>query len=195
MNLRFITHLDPLAVQARFHQMVKGDPWAGETKLAQMTDERLPHKTLYLRVQKEPTLENWLADNVMHDEPEYENWKSLRNLLGRARKAIFADQFLRDMVDPTAPPGRIVISVLQPNSVMQPHIDLGEYAQRHLRFHLALQTNPACVLHARIENLHLPAGGLAFLNVLEPHWAANWGSSPRSHVIFELRRRDAPERN
>lgn len=193
MNLRFITHLDTLAVNAQFCRLVSADPWGGKTSLATMTDPNMPHKTLFLRVQNNPTRENWLDDVPMHDEPEFEKWKSLRALLGRARKAIYADPVLREMVDPEAQPGRIVISVLKPNNVMAWHSDLGDYAKRHLRFHLALQTNPACYLYGRHEQLHLPVGGLAYLNALDPHCAANWGSSLRSHLVFELRRRDAPE--
>lgn len=193
MNLKFITHLDVLAASAQFCRLVTADPWAGKTPLAQMTDASMPHKTLLLRVQNSPSQENWLDDLPMHDQPEYEKWKSLRLLLGRARKSIFADPILREMVDPEAAPGRVVISILRPNSVMAWHSDLGEYAKRHLRFHLALQTNPACYLHDRHEQMHLPVGGLAYLNALEQHCAANWGVSLRSHVIFELRRRDAPD--
>ena len=191
-NLRFITHLDPLAVQAQYYRLCNPiDP--KKSKVVWMTDERMPHKTMLLRVQKDPSLKNWLDDLPLYDEPEYEGWKSLRKLLGEARKAIFSDPVLREMVDPTAQPGRVVISALNPNSIMTPHSDLGEYAKRHARFHLAVQTNPACLLHCRIESLHLPAGGLAYLNALETHWAVNWGRSPRAHVIFELRLRDAPE--
>lgn len=193
MNLRFVTHLDPLSVCAQFHRLVNGDPWGGKTALAQMTDVAMPHKTLLLRVQNSPALANWLDDLPMFDQPEFEKWKSLRALLGRARKAIFADSVLRNMVDPEAPPGRIVLSILKPNSVMAWHSDLGEYAKRHLRFHLALQTNPGCYLQNRHEQMHLPVGGLTYLNALEQHCAANWGTSVRSHLIFEIRRRDAPD--
>lgn len=191
MNLRFITHLDTLSAAAQFHKLVNGDPWAGKTTLRQQTDPDMPHKTLMLRVQASPTRENWLDDLPMHDEPEYERWKSLRALLARSRRAIFEHSELRNLVDPVAEPGRIVISVLQPGRPMAWHPDLGDYAKRHLRFHLALQTNPACMIYVRNESLILPTGGLAFINALEWHSAANWGFSTRSHVIFELRRRDA----
>lgn len=191
-NLRFITHLDVLAVQAQFYRLLNPVD-AKKSKVRWMTDERMPHKTMLLRVQKDAKQENWLDDLPLYDEPEYETWKSLRKLLANAKKAIFNDPMLRDLVDPTAAPGRIVISVLNPDSIMMPHHDLGEYAKRHLRFHLALQTNPACLLYCKLEQMHLPVGGLAFLNALDTHWAVNWGTSPRAHVIFELRRRDAPD--
>lgn len=192
MNLRFVTQFDTLAANAYFHRVVGGDVWAGKTELAQMVDPRMPHKTLLLRCQNNPTLDNWLDDLPMRDQPGFEKWKTLRALLGKARKAIFADPVLRNAVDPEAPPGRIVISILKPNSVMAWHSDLGEYAKNHLRFHLALQTNMGCFLYNRNEQLHLPAGGLMYLNALEQHCAANWGDTFRSHLIFEMRRRDAP---
>lgn len=193
MHFRFVTHLDTLAATAQFHKLVKGDPWAGQTPLAQMTDEAMPHKTLLLRVQNVSSRENWLDDLPMFDQPEYEKWKSMQRLLIQARKAIFADPVLNQMVDAGAPTGRIVISVLKPHSVMAWHSDLGEYAKRHVRFHFVLQTNPLCKLYCGPEMVHAPVGALVFLNSQEQHSAANWGSTLRSHVIFELRRRDAPE--
>ena len=193
VGLRFITHLETLPVLAQFHKLVTGDQWAGKTALAQMTDAKLAHKTLYLRVQNSPSLANWLDDLPMHDQPEFERWKSMRALLARARKAIYGDPLLRNMVDPAAAPGRIVISVLQPRTALAWHSDLGEYAKRHLRFHVALTTNPGCALHCGHEQMHIPVGGLVFLDALQQHCATNWGDGPRSHLIFELRRCDAPE--
>ena len=189
MNFRFVTHVDIFSVLAKFHHLVSGDQWAGQTPLAQMTLLEVPHKTLYLRVQENPTRENWFDDLPMHDEPEYEKWKSLRSVLARCRKAIFADPMLGPMIDQLAAPGRIVISVLQPRSTMNWHSDIGEYAARHIRFHLALTTNPLCMLYCGGEQYHLHVGTLAHINVLEQHSAVNFGISPRSHVVFELRRK------
>lgn len=190
VTLRFITHLETFSTNAQFHRLVAGDIWAGKTPLAQMTDERMPHKTLLLRVQNDHSLANWLDDLPMHDQPEFEKWKTLRGLLSRARRAIAFDPILGPMVDPTAPLGRVVISVLQPRSPMMWHSDLGEYAKRHLRFHVVLVTNPRCHLHCGGDTIHAPQGALVHLNALEQHCATNFGEAPRAHLIFELRRRD-----
>lgn len=191
MNFRFITHLETFRANAQFAKLTGGDPWAGKTPLAQMIDPKLPHKTLYLRVQNEPSLDNWLEDLPMHDQPEFEKWATMRQLLARARRAIAFDPMLGPMVDSTAPLGRVVISVLQPHSPMMWHTDLGPYAKAHLRFHVALMTNPRCQVYCNGESFHLPVGMLAHLNVLEWHCATNFGESTRAHLIFELRRRDA----
>src|SRR5487761_1894574 len=132
MTLRWITHLDTFSVNAQLHRLTGGDLWKGKTALAQMTDPKMPHKTLLLRVQDKPSLENWLDDLPMHDQPVFEKWKSMRTLIARARRAISIDPFIGPLVDATAPLGRVVISILQPHSVMAWHSDLGEYAKHHL---------------------------------------------------------------
>lgn len=190
---RFVTHLDTLSAAAQFCKLVAHDPWAGATPLAQMTDDTMPHKSLLLRVQNASSIDNWFDDLPMFDQPEYEKWKSLKRLMTQARKAIFADDFLSRHLDASKPTGRMVISIMKPRGTMTWHSDVGEYAERHMRFHLVLQTNPLCKLYCGPEMIHAPVGALVYLNALEQHSAANWGATPRSHVIFELRRKDAPE--
>ncbi len=128
----------------------------------------------------------------MHDQPEFEKFPVWKNLVARARKLIFADPLLREQLDASAPLGRVVVSVLAPKSLVTPHKDVGDYAKRHLRFHVPLVTNPHCTLYAGNGQAHIPVGLLTWIDVLELHWAANWAAAgSRSHVIFELRRRDA----
>lgn len=193
MTLRYITHLDTFAVIAQFHKITHGDPWKATPDCAQMVDPKLPHKTLLLRTQKNPALDNWLDDLPMVDSSELEKWKGMRGLLTRAQKAIFNDPLLKELADPTAPLGRVVVSVLAPRSVMAWHSDLGDYAKRHLRFHIPLVTNPACTLYCGAEQVHVPVGALMYLDALKQHCAGNHGHTARSHVIFELRRRDRNE--
>lgn len=191
MNLHWITHLETFAANAKFYKLVSGDPWAGKSAIQRMTDPKLPHNTLMLRVQNEPSLDNWLDDLPMNDQPAFAEWKSLRTLIARARKAISFDPVLGPLIDLSAPLGRVVISVLQPRSTMMWHSDLGDYAKRHFRFHVSLVTNPRCFLYCGAEALHVPQGSLVYLNAVEQHCAVNFGEAQRSHLIFELRRRDA----
>jgi len=192
MGLRAIGHVDTFAAVARLHKLTHGDPWKGTADCAVMADKDLPHKTLLLRCQKSPTVENFPEDLPLFDQPEFEKVSAWKNLMARARKAIFADPLLRDALDAAAPLGRVVVSVLAPKSLMTPHKDVGPFAQKHLRFHIPLVTNPQCTLYAGNMQAHIPVGLLTWLDVLELHWAANWApTGSRSHLIFELRRRDA----
>jgi hypothetical protein len=192
MGLRAIGHVETFPVVARLHKLTHGDPWKNTPDCAQMVDADLPHKTLLLRCQKAPSVENFPADLPMHDQPEYEKFPVWKNLVARARKLILADPVMRDAIDAAAPLGRVVVSVLAPKSLMTPHKDVGDYAKRHLRFHAPLVTNPHCTLYAGNSQAHLPVGLLTWIDVLDLHWAANWAQAgARSHLIFELRRRDA----
>lgn len=192
MGLRAIAHLETLPAVARLHKLTHGDPWKGTPDCVQMEDKDLPHKTLLLRCQKAPTVENFPADLPMFDQPEFEKFPAWRNIIARARKAIFADQALRDALDASAPLGRVVVSVLAAKGVMSWHKDVGDYAKRHMRFHVPLVTNPNCTLYSGNMQSHIPVGLLTWLDVLELHCAANWAAAgARSHLIFEFRRRDA----
>lgn len=193
MGLRAIGHVETFPAVARLHKLTHGDPWKATPDCAQMTDPDLPHKTLLLRCQKAPTVENFPDDLPMHDQPEYEKFSVWKNLVMRARKLIFADPVLREELDASAPLGRVVISVLQAKGVMSWHKDVGDYAKRHMRFHVPLVTNPGCTLYSGNMQAHIPVGLLTWLDVLDLHCAANWGMGPRSHAIFEFRRRDAEE--
>lgn len=191
MSLRAIAYVPTFPAVARLHKLTHGDPWKRTADCAEMVDKDLPHKTLLLRCQKNPTVENFPDDLPMQDQPEYEKWAAWKNLVARARKAIFADPVMRDALDASAPLGRVVVSVLAPKSVISWHKDVGDYAKRHLRFHVPLVTNPGCTLYGGNAQAHVPVGLLTWLDVLELHCAANWGSEARCHLIFELRKRDA----
>ena len=194
MGLRAIGHVETLPVAARLFKLTHGDPWKGTPDCAQMVDPDLPHKTLLLRCQKAPSVENFPDDLPLFDQPEFEKYSVWKNLVARARKLIFADPWLREQLDASAPLGRVVVSVLAPKSLMTPHKDIGDYAKKHLRFHIPVVTNPHCTLYAGNMQAHIPVGLLTWIDVLELHWAANWAAAgSRSHVIFELRRRDAEE--
>ncbi len=192
MNIRWLGHVDTFPVIAQLHKLAP-DTWKGTPACDEMTDPRLSHKTMLLRVHNNPTIENWLDDLPCSDRPVFEKWKSMQRMIDRARKIIFADPVLREMADPAAPLGRVVISIIARDGLIVWHTDLGRYAERHLRFHVPLTTNPGCALSCRAEQVHMPVGSLWWFNTGVPHCATNWGDTTRCHVIFELRRRDAPD--
>lgn len=195
MNFRPITHLDTFAVVAQAHKLAPKN-WPammarGEGMKAPCKRCQLPTRSLTLRCHHNPDLDNWLEDLPVFDSLEMEKWKSMQLLLRRARTAILADPWLRDVLDPEAPIGRVMASILPKDSYISWHADNGPYHERHLRFHIALVTNPLCFLHSGPEQMHVPAGMLTWFNNRAVHCATNWGQSDRLHVIFELPKRTA----
>lgn len=197
-NFRFLTHLETFAVVGQCHKMAP-KTWStmqarGEGMKVPCKRCQLPTRSLPLRCHATPDLDNWLEDLPVHDRPEFERWKSMQVLLKRARTAIMADPVLRSIVDPEAPMGRVMVSLLPKQSYISWHQDNGPYHDRHLRFHIALVTNPLCFLHSGPEQLHVPVGTLVWFNNRASHCATNWGHSDRIHVIFELpRRQEQPD--
>jgi hypothetical protein len=188
INLRWITHLETFAVNARFHALVSGDVWKGDTQIPQVTDET--HKTLMLRA-RDPAS----GDAAPADLPVLAEWKSMRSLLSRARRAILADPVFGQALDHDAPLGSVGISVLKPQTAKAWMRDLGEHEQRHFRFYVALITNPRCQLYAGGEQIHVAQGSLVFLNTLAEHSEVNFGEAPSAHLVLELRRFLLPEQS
>lgn len=182
-NFRFITHLDTFAVIARLHKLNpaswKGEPARGEPDICKS-------RSLLLRKHNNPTPENWLEDLPLHDTPELEQWVSLKKLLAQARKAIYADPAMKSVLDPSAPPGRVMLSVLTKENAIQWHTDNGPYHERHTRFHIPLLTNPLCFLQVRNEQVHMEVGALWWFNNRYQHTAINFGLTHRVHLIFEM---------
>lgn len=191
MNLKFITHLETFATNAQLHKLVSGNLWSGACSFPDLIEG--DRRTLLLRVQNDAKLENWDADLPMHDRPDFEKWKSLRALLSRARKAIACDPIVAPNLDLTAPLGRVVIAVLQPGGVVPWQIDPGEYADRHLQFCVALVTNPRVLFYCNGDGAPILPGSLVYFDATEYHSVVNFGDAPCAHVVFGLRRREAPD--
>ena len=147
----------------------------------------LLHKSVFLRCHPEPDLTNWLQDLPVDDWPVLRGWAAMQELLGAARCAIAYDPVMGPLVDHNDL-GRVALSVIQPYGYIQWHVDLGEYAAAHLRFHIPLVTSPDCFVYAMGETRRLQTGHLTWLDTQVPHSAGNWGDRPRTHALFELRR-------
>lgn len=186
-NFYPVDFIDVFDALPRLHGL-NPNGWAGVVARGEIGDVRLPTKSLLLRAHDKVTMKNWLEDLPCVDRPELEKWPSMKRMLAQARKAILADANLRPRIDQSAPMGRVMLTMMPPDGVIQPHTDNGPYHETHLRFHLPLVTNPLAVLYSREQTYHLPVGHLWWFNNRVTHWAANWGKSPRIHVIFEMPR-------
>lgn len=186
-NFRFITHLDTFDVVARLHKL-NPHSWPGVAARGEIGDVRLPVKSLLLRHHAKVTLDNWLDDLPVSDSEELKKWASMRRLLKQARRAILQMPDLRAFLDTQAPMGRVMVSGLQPGGAITWHTDNGKYHERHVRFHIALVTNPLCEILSQNEKVHMPVGSLWLFNNRVMHSAINFGTEPRYHVVFELPR-------
>ena len=180
-HFRWIGFCDVFSVLAQLHKM-KPYAWQGESK----GDEGF--KARYVRLLRHhnaPTPANWLENLPLHDTDELQKWRSMETLLAAARKAIYADEVIRPRLDPSAPHGRVMLSMLRKGDILQWHADTGPYHDRHARFHISLLTNPFCQMQVETESVHMPVGNLWFFNNRALHTATNFGTTHRVHLIFE----------
>ena len=141
----------------------------------------LLHKSIFLRCHAGPTLDNWFQDLPVFDWPLFSALPELRELLDQAQAKIRQEGPIGEL-------GRVVFSVVDPQGFIQWHVDLGEYAKAHRRFHISLFTTMHALIYAPGEIAHLPAGMLAELDTQAPHSAGNWSDKARIHALFEMRR-------
>lgn len=172
---------------AQLHKL-QPHTWPGLQYRGEIGDSRLPSRSLPLRAHNKPTLDNWLEDLPVHDTVTLEKWGSMKQLLGRARRHILAHPKLAQALDNAAPVSRAMLTVLAKEGVIAWHCDDGPYHEKHLRFHVPLVTNPYCTMYSANEQVHMNVGDLWWFNNRVPHCAANWGTVPRIHLIFEMRR-------
>lgn len=184
IHFRWITHLDTFSVIAQLHKM-KPSTWKGNP-LDDAPDAYKSRTLFLLRHHNSPAADNWLDDLPLHDNETMEKWVSLNRLLALARKAIYVDPTMRTVVDPGSPPGRVALSLLPKDRVIQWHADSGPYHERHIRFHVPLITNPLCQVQVHGEIVHMEVGSLWYFNHRAQHTATNFGRHARIHLVFEM---------
>lgn len=126
--------------------------------------------------------ETWFSDVEHADTPLLESWPSARELIAKIseshqRRSGLVPQF-----------GKIMVVSLKPGGFVDWHVDQGEYADAHDRFHLCLVPSVGSALYSGMESLVLQWGTLAFFNNHALHSAVNFGQSDRIHLIFDVRR-------
>lgn len=122
----------------------------------------------------------WLEDRPHVHYPSLEDWPELSLLLANVLVS----------VDPTCARalGKVMIAELAPGGAIGWHVDEGDYAEAHERFHVPLTTNPGCVMYSGGESIHLPVGMLTAFDNHALHSAINAGLTPRMHLIVDVRR-------
>lgn len=84
--------------------------------------------------------------------------------------------------------GKAMIVELAPGGAVAWHVDEGAYAEAHDRYHLPLVTNPFAYLYSGGEQIHASPGVLVKFDTRVLHSAANFGQSPRIHLIVDVRK-------
>lgn len=73
------------------------------------------------------------------------------------------------------------VVVLGPGAVIRPHVDKDEGT----RYHLVLSTNDACWSMNDGRWLQCELGGIYTMNPRLTHASANWGVTPRVHLVID----------
>lgn len=189
MNIRFIAHLDTFAVMPRLYKL-QPKAWPGVPERGETGDPMVGlGASLLLRGHNDITRENWLDDLPVVEQPAVAEWPSMKRLLERARRTIMQERDAVQLLGGTM--ARAMLSRLDPGSTIFWHVDDGPYHSRTARFHLPLVTNPGCRLYSGPHVEHVPVGMLTYFNNHVRHCAANWGTTERVHLIFEMYKREA----
>ena len=123
----------------------------------------------------------WLADLPHVDAAILKDWKAASNVLSRIRKALIKDDHVPVL-------GKAMLVSLKPSGWVDWHIDEGEYAEKHDRFHLPIVTNPGAMLYSGSNQMSPACGILTWINNRQPHCAVNLGKTPRVHLILDVRK-------
>lgn len=192
IHFRWLGHLPTLNIMPGLVKL-KPATWKGVAERCEIDDPRLPSHSIILRCHKKGDLsrESWIEDLPVVDYPEMEKWESMRRLIDAARKQVAKDQIVAQFLDFEAPWARVMLTAMPKLSTMLWHKDDGPYHKAHLRFHLPLTTNPACLSYAGPESIHMPVGSLWWFNNSATHCSCNWGDTTRIHLIFEVRKKQS----
>lgn len=145
----------------------------------------LQHKAVIARMHHDATIPSYLEDHPVHDRPLLTGWGALQDLLASAQRIIAGDPVVGSLVDHTKL-GRVVFSIIYPQSYVQWHIDPGDYVATTRRFHIPMITTLKAANFAPDEIVHMPVGQLTWVDNRLPHSAVNWSDTARNHLIFEL---------
>lgn len=113
-------------------------------------------------------------------------WPELQSTLNRIQR-------IGEQIAGKVERGRIFLEMLDPGAQLQWRTESGPYYERFLRAHLPIRTNPAAIMYAGMEFIHLPAGQLTLTVVRTPTSASNLGEWPRVHLVCDFRPVAAPK--
>lgn len=83
--------------------------------------------------------------------------------------------------------GRVMVVALKSGGRIKPHIDEGDYAKEHTRYHLPLKSEEGNLFICEDEAVHMKVGELWTFNHQKVHEVINDSGSVRIHLIFDVR--------
>lgn len=83
--------------------------------------------------------------------------------------------------------GRVMLTELKPEGVIDEHFDSGNYAERHDRFHVAIQSEDGNCFTVGGEGFHAVDGTAFWFNVKRNHRVQNQSQHARIHLIVDLK--------
>lgn len=89
--------------------------------------------------------------------------------------------------------GRAKFARLPPGAVVKPHADRGQYYKRRDRYHCVIESRGGSSLTAGSESVRMQPGEIWWFDNKAIHSARNDSDLPRTHLIFDLRPKDASQ--
>jgi len=109
-------------------------------------------------------------------------WEEYKNTLKRITRVGAATLGALDF-------GRIYFELLPPGVVTPWRSGSPGYAERFLRAHLPIRTNPQAVMFSGTEGASLLPGHLTVVNRMPPSSAINMGDHARVHLVIDFRQK------
>lgn len=119
------------------------------------------------------------------DRPVYEQFPEVQALVAFVRGSLGFTQV-----------GNVMLSVMPPDTAIEPHWDPGQYFEYFHRIHVPIITDPLCICASlkhpigpgpQVERCNLEVGWAWELNNCDYHWFYHDGKTPRYHVVFDAR--------
>ena len=84
--------------------------------------------------------------------------------------------------------GRVVVAKLKEVAIIAGHIDEGNYAKWHDRYHFVITTNPEVNFYCGDEQQHMAVGEIWWFDNKVEHSVVNLGNSSRIHIVVDIRK-------
>ena len=133
-------------------------------------------KSIFLRWPDPPGVDTWFLDIGHVDTPVLKAWPEAQVLLEEIE--LFTGRTL----------GKAMLVMLKPGGGIDWHFDQGEYAAAHYRLHVPIVPCPAAALFSGNEAFAPSPGDVVRYDTTVLHSAANFGATPRIHLIVDYRK-------
>lgn len=182
MNIQVIDHIDVSQLAADVSRKSREALWDKHT--LRQDYPGTAHKStrcIFLRGPRQLSMEDWFKD-----EPS-ENYETINEMPLVKHILLSVMAVVRIRTPPLVKTGHAMLVELAPGAGINWHVDEGEYAQKNVRFHLPLVTNPGCFLVSGAQVVHAEVGALTYFNNRILHSAVNLGQTRRIHLICDFR--------